>query len=189
MMKKGFTIVELMMVIAIIAILMGIVTTAASESIKASRDRKADVLCTLVQTGLATYYEQRGEWPVTISVTGNQAEGKGDNKNADNIELTAAQVRQCVKALVDETKNKNPMMDISGLFVSRSPGERNSGAAFGLDFMSAIRGTKKSPKKMKTAEMYYGYPESSHGWFRRFRMTYSVPGDTITVSKQAAESK
>ena len=52
-MKKGFTIVELLMVIGIIAVLMGIVTTAASESMKASRGRRADALCTLVQSGLA----------------------------------------------------------------------------------------------------------------------------------------
>ena len=188
-MKKGFTIVELMMVVGIIAVLMGIITTAASTSIKSSRARKADVLCSLVQTGLATYYEQKGEWPVSISASGNQEEGQGNSRNPDSIVLTAAQVRQCVKALVDETKKNNPMMDISGLFVSRSPGERNSGAAFGLDFIQAIRGTKQSQTKMKTAEMYFGYPESSHGWFRRFKMTYSVPGDTITVSKQAAESK
>ena len=40
---------------------------------------------------------------------------------------------------------------------------------------------------MKTGEMYFGYPESEHGWFRRFKMVYSVPGDTITVSKQAGD--
>lgn len=188
-MKKGFTIVELMMVIGIIAVLMGIITTAASTSIKSSRARKADVLCTLVQTGLATYYEQKGEWPVSISATGNQADGAGNNKNPDSIELSAEQVRTCVKKLVDEAKQNNPMMDISGLFVSRSQGERNSGAALGLDFMQAIRGTKQSQKKMKTAEMYFGYPESRNGWFRRFRMVYSVPSDSISVMKQAEDDR
>ena len=196
MMKRGFTIVELMMVIAIIAVLMGIVTTAASESIKASRDRKADVLCTLVQTGLATYYEQKGEWPVSISASGNQEEGQGNSRNPDSIVLTAAQVRQCVKALVDETKKNNPMMDISGLFVSRQDGELSGGtdprnaanaqvkAAYGLDFMQAIRGTKRTKKRMKVSEMYFGYPDPETGHFLRFKMVYSIPTDTITVSKQ-----
>ena len=188
-MRKGFTIVELMMVIGIIAVLMGIITTAASSSIKSSRSRKADVLCSVVQTALATYYEQKGEWPVTISAGGSQQDGSGSNNNPDQVVLNAGQVRQCVKALVDEAKKNNPMMDISGLFVSRSPGERNSGAAYGLDFMQAIRGTKQSQQKMKTAEMYFGYPEEEHGWFRRFRMVYSVPGDTITVTKQQADSR
>ena len=192
-MKKGFTIVELMMVIGIIAVLMGIITTAASSSIKSSRSRKADVLCALVQTGLATYYEQKGEWPVTISTTGNKADGAGNSKDPDSIELSGTQVRACVKALVDEAKKNNPMMDISGLFVSRGQGELNNRAAkggqavkpaFGLDFMQAIRGTKQSKKKMKTSEMYFGYPDPETGHFLRFKMVYSVPGDSITVSKQ-----
>ena len=196
-MKRGFTIVELMMVIGIIAVLMGVITTAASSSIKSSRGRKADVLCQLVQAGLATYYEQKGEWPVTISTSGNQEESAGGSRDPDSIVLTGAQVRQCVKALVDEAKRNNPMMDISGLFVSREPGElsgssvgqkgQNAGSvkpAMGLDFMQAIRGTKKSQKKMKTGEMYFGYPDPETGYFLRFKMVYSVPGDTITVSKQ-----
>ena len=200
-MKKGFTIVELMMVIGVIAILMGIITTAASSSMKAARARKADILCSAVQAGLAVYYEQKGEWPVTISTTGNQEEGAGNQRNPDSIELTGPQVRACVKALVDEAKQNNPMMDISGLFVSRQDGELQGGSkgtgviggnetkvkvkpVYGLDFMQAIRGTRKSQKKMKTGEMYFGYPDPETGYFLRFKMVYSVPGDTITVSKQ-----
>ena len=183
-MKKGFTIVELMLVIGIIAVLMGIITTAASSSIKSSRSRKADVLCTMVQAGLATYYEQKGEWPVSISTTGNQAEGAGNNRDPDSIELSAEQVRTSVKKLIDEAKQNNPMMDISGLFVSRSQGERNTGPAMGLDFMQAIRGTKQSRKKMKTAEMYFGYPDANTGYFLRFKMVYSISADQLTVSKQ-----
>lgn len=192
-MKRGFTIVELMMVIGIIAVLMGVITTAASSSIKSSRARKADVLCQLVQAGLATYYEQKGEWPVQISTGGNQEESASGTRNPDSIVLTGPQVRQCVKALVDEAKRNNPMMDISGLFVSREPGELNGTGskgqqavkpATGLDFMQAIRGTKQSKKKMKTGEMYFGYPDPETGHFLRFKMVYSVPGDTITVSKQ-----
>ena len=181
------------MVIGIIAVLMGIITTAASTSIKSSRARRADALCTLVQAGLATYYEQKGEWPVTISTTGQQEDGKGNSKDPDSIVLTGAQVRQCVKALIDEAKQNNPMMDISGLFVSRSQGELNGTGekgsqsaklGYGMNFMDAIRGTKQSRKKMKTSEMYFGYPDPETGYFLRFKMVYSVPGDTITVSKQ-----
>ena len=200
-MKKGFTIVELMMVIGIIAVLMGIITTAASTSIKSSRSRRADVLCSLVQTGLATYYEQKGEWPVSISATGNQADGAGNNKNPDSIELSAEQVRTCVKKLIDEAKQNNPMMDISGLFVSRVDydpvnkwekcecgvsgcGDRRypPSRVFGLDFWPAIKGVRdKSPNKMKTEQMYFGYPHPADGSFIRFGMNYSISADSITV--------
>ena len=188
-MKKGFTIVELLMVIGIIAVLMGIVTTAASESMKASRERRAEALCSLVQSGLAVYYAQKDEWPISFNGKGGgNREGLDNSSDEDVYVLTGAEVRQCVKALVDEAKNGNPMMDVSGLWVSRSDGElRGSGVnrgAVGLDFMSAVRGTKQHPKQMKTAEMYFGYPDPSTGAFLRFKMVYSISSDQLTVSKQ-----
>ena len=188
-MKKAFTIVELLLVIGIISILMGIVTTAAASSIRSSRAHRASALCTIVQSALATYREQKGEWPITMPSSRANSEGAGKRTDPDLVELNATEVRNCVKALIEETKKNNPMMDISGLYVSRQQGERNTGAAFGMDFLTAIHGSRKSSKKMKTAEMYFGYPETEHGWFRRFKMVYSIPSDQLTVSKQDADSK
>ena len=65
-MKRAFTIVELLVVIGVIIVLMGIVTTAASESMKASRSRRRDALISLVQAGLAAYYAQNDEWPISF---------------------------------------------------------------------------------------------------------------------------
>ena len=199
-MKKGFTIVELMMVCGIIAILMGIVTTAASTSIKSSRKQKADALCTLVQAGLSTYREQTGKWPVNLPESRSNNEGAGGRNDPDKIVLTGEEVRACVKELVHEAKQNNPMMDISGLFVSRQDGELSGGAgsgdkqqhenqvkvkaAYGLDFMQAIKGTRRTKKRMKVSEMYFGYPDPESGHFLRFKMVYSIPTDTITVKKQ-----
>lgn len=191
-MKRGFTIVELLMVIGIIAVLMGIVTTAASTSIKSSRTQKANALCALVEAGLATYREQKGEWPVDLPTQRSNNEGPGGKNDPDKIVLTADEVRKSVLKLIDEAKISNPMMDISGLFVSRSDGEPNGlgsnseitfKPAYGLDFFSAVHGTKLSKKRMKTAEMYFGYPDPESGYFVRFKMVYSIPGDVIKVSK------
>lgn len=195
-MKKGFTIVELMMVCGIIAILMGIVTTAASTSIKSSRKQKADALCTLVQAGLSTYREQKGKWPVDLPTSRSNNEGAGGRNDPDKIVLTGDEVRKCVKELIHEAKQNNPMMDISGLFVSEFDGELSGGsdpqnagnarvkAAYGLDFMQAIRGTKRTKKRMPVGKMYFGYPDPETGHFLRFKMVYSIPTDTITVKKQ-----
>ena len=186
MRRRGFTIVELLVVIGIIAILMGIITTAVSSSIKSARVQKASALCQLMQTGMATYYEQKGEWPITMPVSRANRAGADGNNVADLVELTGTEVRECVRKIVDEAKKNNPMMDISGLYVSRSDGEIRGGIrpAYGLDFMQAIRGTRKSKRKMKTAEMYFGYPDPETGYFLRFKMVYSIPGDSVTVSKQ-----
>lgn len=189
-MKKGFTIVELLMVVGIISILLGIITTAASQSMKAARSRRGDALCSAVQAGLAAYYAQFDQWPEPLGSkvkngldAGSNNEGVDNKTVSDKYVLTASEVRAMVKALVDEAKDGNPLMDISGLFVSADPGEPG-GKGLGLDFMEAIRGSKRSPDKMSTSKMYFGYPDTSTGRFRRFKMVYSIPSDTLTVSKQ-----
>ena len=122
----------------------------------------------------------------SIRSNGNNEEADGTSDNALYV-LSGTEVRSCVKALVDETKNGNPVMDISGLFVSRSQGEKNGHSvrkAYGMDFMSAIHGTRSSKKKMKTSEMYFGYPDPSTGYFLRFKIVYSIPTDTFSVTQQ-----
>lgn len=190
-MKKAFTIVELMLVIAIIAVLMGLVFTAASDSAKAGRATRTTALCASVQSGLASYYAQFAEWPGSLGTkiangsirSRNNNEGVNNNSDDDRYVLSGTEVREMVKALVDQAKEGNPLMDISGLFVSRSTGEPGT-KGHGMDFMLAIRGTRESQKKMKTAEMYFGYPDAETGLFRRFKMVYSIPTDQISVMKQ-----
>ena len=194
-MKRGFTIVELLMVIGVIIVLMGIVTTAASQSIRATRLRRAEALCELVKAGMNAYYARYEEWPGSVGEqiangtigTRSNDDGVGGSNDNDKYELTGAEVRSCVKALVDETKNGSPVMDISGLFVSRFDGEMSGNKvknASGMDFMSAIHGTRTSPKKMTTSEMYYGYPDPTTGYFLRFKIVYSIPTDQFTVGRQ-----
>lgn len=189
-MKRGFTIIEMLVVITVITLLMGIVTTAVNSSTQANRAKQADALCTIVQTALATYNAQNARWPDPLggkvlngfSASSND-EGADGRTDSDKYVLSASEVRQMVKALVDEAKKGNPLMDISGLFVSRDPGEAN-GKGYGMDFMSAIHGTKHSRKKMNTSEMYFGYPDAATGRFRRFKMVYAIPTDSLMVSVQ-----
>lgn len=204
--KKGFTIVELLLVIGIIAILMGIITTAVSSSVKSARSQRATALCTLAQTALATYREQMGQWPSKVSILNNPKprtnnEGAGGRTDPDKIVLEREEVRQCVLALIEEAKKGNPMIDVSGLFVAdgTSKGDLNGGTgtgsgggnenvnvqrAYGMDFMSAVRGTPQTRKKLKSANLSYGYPDPETGYFLRFKMVYSIPTDQLSVMKQ-----
>lgn len=182
-MKKGFTIVELLMVIGIIAVLMGIVTTAASESMKASRKRRTDALVTLVQAGLAAYYAQNDEWPVSFKGKAGNHKTDANDIDENQYDLDAKEVRECVRKIVESAKEGNPLIDVSGLWVSRSDGDASGGRGFGMDFMSAIRGTRKSSTKMKLADMYFGYPNESTGAFTRFGMGYSISADQLRVGR------
>lgn len=190
MKRQGFTLVELMMVVGILAVLMSIVVASVSSSMKAARERRTTALCVAVETGLATYYAQTDEWPDPLggkvrsgSFSSSNNEGVQGRTDAEKYVLTANEVRQMVKKLVDEAKEGNPLMDISGLFVSRDPGEKG-GKGYGMDFFTAVRGDKRSRKKMKTGEMYFGYPDRDTGKFRRFKMVYSIPTDSLSVTVQ-----
>ena len=180
MMKKGFTIVELLMVIGIIAVLMGIVTTAASESLKSSRKRRAEAVMALVQSGLAAYYAQNDEWPISFRGKVGNHKISGNDIDENQYDLESNEVRECVRKIVESAKEGNPLIDVSGLWVSRSDGDSGT-RAVGMDFLSAIHGTKKSGRKMKLAEMYFGYPDENTGAFIRFGMGYSIAGDQLRV--------
>ena len=191
MKRKGFTILELAVVVSIIGILLGVVTTAAGSAVKQARARKAEALCACVHNGIETYYAQKDRWPGSVGdqiesgSLGSRSNQEGQNNYTDTnlYVLNGSEVRSMVKALVDEAKKGNPLMDISGLYVSRDSGEAGR-KGYGLDFMDAIHGTRKSSRKMSSSEMYFGYPESEHGYFRRFKIVYSIPTDSIKVSQQ-----
>ena len=54
-MKKAFTIVELTFVIAVLAILITIVATAAAGAMRSSREKRRDAMADILSSGLATY--------------------------------------------------------------------------------------------------------------------------------------
>ena len=206
-MKKGFTIVELLMVLGIIAVLMGIVTTAASESIRGGRARKADALCNIVQAAFAAYYAQFDEWPGSIgrqisngsAGTRTNVEGYNYSSDPEKFVLTMGENDDCIRTMVMETKEGNPMMDVSGLFVSKDLG-RYGEKCHGLDFMQAatIKGMSEAKSKLRSvtggkrltvANMHFGYPDPDTGLFRHFKIVYSIPTDSFSVHKQDSDER
>ena len=56
--KRGFTIIELMLVVGILAILITIVVVAASGVQKASREKRAIAMASALEQALGAYYAQ-----------------------------------------------------------------------------------------------------------------------------------
>lgn len=180
-MKKAFTLIELMAVVAIIGVLLGIITTAAANSIQASRKQQAKALVTIVQQGIETYHAQRDEWPKFNGSSITSGNVSGDpNKYVIPTTTVDDMIREVVR---ESAENRNPMMDIAGLFVSDRAGNAND-KHYGMNFWDAVRATKKGSKRMGIGQMHFGYPESSHGWFRSFKIVYSIPTDSLEVSTQ-----
>jgi len=182
--KNGFTIVELLMVIGIISVLITITVSSVSGSMRSARARKAEAICKIVEQGMATYYARKDKWPVSAlnqdSVTPNADENGNKNTKNDTVYLLdSSDVRLAVKTVIEEAvKDKSPMMDVSGLYVARQ------GSKYGMDFMDAVRGTKRNPEGIRLSNMIFGYPDADSGEFREFKMIYVPASDTLKVSQQ-----
>lgn len=174
-MKRGFTIVEMLIVISVIGVLMGIVTTAARNSIKDARDRRRQTMATMLEAGMDTYRQRnRDKWPEPLESIVND----GDFGDATEwYELSEDQVNRCFREIVKcSTDKKNPVMDVTGLFVAPS------GAKRGMDFNAARKGTsKRNTRKIGVSQMVFGYPAKDDGKFVRYRMKYSITGDSVKV--------
>jgi prepilin-type N-terminal cleavage/methylation domain-containing protein len=65
--RRGFTIIELLVVISILAIIATLATGAAIKSVKQARSRRADVAAASLSLALANYRALHGEWPYTFN--------------------------------------------------------------------------------------------------------------------------
>lgn len=191
--KSGFTIVELLAVVAILGILMGIVVYAAGGIIKQSRGNKADAIRVALESGINNYRAQKNEWPGVI-------ESIADSSTESIITLTSAQADEMFRELVEASLNDsgNPYIpDCNILFVGPANAEGcndnhsdksasdycgNKKCARGMDFATAYRGDDHTQEK-SVSSMSFGYPGTEEGRFRRFKITYNRDADKVTLSK------
>lgn len=178
MKRRGFTIIELMAVIGIISVLLGIVVTSVTGSIRRGREQRAKALFVLAKQGLHTYYatDPNGEWPWGRSLSGQMLDD-------GYIALSESEVRKSFYNIIKRAKEEhNPAMDISGLFVSRSSGEPKT-KGVGMEFIDAVKGTKAHPTKLKVSQLQFGYQRTDDGYFRRFVVKYSPSLDSVIVRR------
>ena len=192
--KKGFTIVEMLMVIAVLAVLVGIVSTAATAVIRKSRVRKNEALRAALQTGIATYYQREGFWPPGKSgfiqkLTSNGLDSDSSKSGVQQIsedgydELMSFLVVNCLNA------SGNRVMDVSGFTAVR----KSATAAKDRDgrpkchgedvksWVAKLMASNARGSVPKASEMTFGYSNSDKGYFRRFVIKYNAKADSVTV--------
>jgi len=71
--RRGFTIIELLVVISVMSVLATLVTGAAVKAIKQSRERRVDATIKGLEMALMNYRARENAWPVTLRQSGNDS--------------------------------------------------------------------------------------------------------------------
>lgn len=189
--KKGFTIVEMLTVIAVLAVLMTIVTTAASSAIHKARERRAQAMAGTIQNGIANYVAQYGSMPGPL---GNLVDKEADTTGSGVTTISDNDYDAIMREMLNKSKAGNAVMDFAGLMAG--PGGRDNGEANGIDFSTWLQRKKAGGKKLpggmgSKSELTFGYALPNDqtingklrkaGKFCRFVITYNSGTDHVTV--------
>lgn len=195
--RNGFTIVEMLMVIAVLAVLMAIVTTAASAAIRKGRSNRASAMAGAVQAGIATYNAQNDAWPGVIEQWAKDGKVSGNDSNLDGGDRTDVSIGslsdsdydKLMQVLLTERRSGRPVMDFGALLAG--PSSAGNGKQNGLDYRTWIQRMKASNKTGKNklpagmqneSSITFGYAGTQDGKFYRFKITYNANTDSVTVS-------
>ena len=88
--QKGFTLIELMIVVAIIAILAAIAIPAYQDYVIRSQVSEGASLADGVKTALAEYYTNYGTWPANNTSAGLALPSKIQGKYVSQVDVGAA---------------------------------------------------------------------------------------------------
>lgn len=172
--RSGFTIVELLAVIGVVAVLISIIASVATNSIRAGRTKRANVMCSSLQQAIAAYYAEEGKWPSLIESANTDGE--------DTVKFEGTQADQIFQEVVGKgfgkSGKKSMLVDASGLFVCESTAANNPRAR-GYNFSEVTGSSAKHRIGLK--QMAFGYQDAGSGCFRRFRVIYNCRTDSVTV--------
>lgn len=188
-MKRGFTLIELMVTVGVMAILLTLVVIAGGNVMESAREKRADATRVALEQGIATYYAQMNEWPKAIE------DRIGDRNGSDDIQLTDSEAEQVFAEVIRKAFGKGKglksmMLDASGLYVAdrsslKTPAQQHvcwqGHCGRGIDFAEATK--KNSKHHLSIGQMAFGYPCKAHGLFCRFKIKYDVKSDSVKVEK------
>ena len=204
--RSGFTIVEMLVVVAVLAILMGLVGTAATAAIRNSRVKRTDAMKRAWQGAITSYYAQKGEWPGALETI-----AKSSNKTM--VDLDDGELNSVFQEIVKESIDKaNPLIDVSALYVCRNSSvkgcndlhgdnrphnELDEHPASGCSKKHACVGqclqgmdfTEARARNLSTSSLAFGYPGKRYGKFRRYYIRYNTQTDSVMVGTRYTECK
>ena len=197
--KRGFTLVEMLVVIAVIGVLVGITVVALKGVLSSARSKRCESMKVVLAQGISTYYAQEGEWPEVI-----EQQLKKQNANEKSIEITNGDAdklfRDVVGKAFGKSGTKSMLLDATGLYVCEANrcgngnngcyGNHNNpampatyckgkGCRMGVEFAEAVK--RGSKRHIPLANMAFGYPDPNTDMFHRFKVIYNTRTDSVTV--------
>lgn len=165
--RRGFTIVEMMMVVGVIAVLMTIVTTTAMSSMRGSREKRKEAMRIALQAGITAYQarDSEGKWPRPIESLADSSE---------TAVLSDNDAQTVFRMIVQKG-----LIDPNGLFVA--PSGVQDGKGTGRSYSDAKNGDGRR-QGITVNQMVFGYQGKMTGRFHRFNIVYKAETDSVIVS-------
>ena len=98
--QKGFTLIELMIVVAIIGILAAVALPAYQDYTKRARVSEGLGLASAAKTGVGEYFASKGEWP-----KGNAAAGMATSTSITGNAVRSVEISNDGKGIITVTYN------------------------------------------------------------------------------------
>ena len=178
------------------AVLMGIVSTAATSVIRKSRMRENEALRTALQAGIATYCQQEGYWPPGKNgVLQDWADNGLDAKYRSKGQHVVALDDDAYDALMSHMAarcldvRKSRVMDFSNFVGVKKDAAKHKDSGDGLPTCFGRKAknwlaTFRQGSSMRPDDLTFGYSSSTargKGRFRRFVIRYNSEADNVTV--------
>ncbi len=162
--RPGFTIIELLIVISIMAVVATLATGAALKSIKNSRKKRIAVTVQALETALVNYRALHGEWPIKFD--DDEHDGKIDSVDV----IKGSNNSKVFEPLMKDIRNKKALLDTSAL-LTRVNGKRMT--------------VKQALEKSGNNDIPIGYADpSNQDEFKFYTVEFDFRTETVNV-KQA----
>jgi prepilin-type N-terminal cleavage/methylation domain-containing protein len=165
--RRGFTIVELLVVISIMAIIATLATGAVLKSVRQSRIRRVQMMEKSLESAIMSYRALTGKWPCNFGSPDNA--GARDRDSPEFAEKKTFEGREnatVFRKILEEVKNGRALLDTSSLLTN----------------VSGRRMTVREALDRGSTDIPIGYADPNNQQrFLYFKVVYNFQTDMVTV--------